>query len=373
MRALSSTQALPDDCAVVDTAWLRRNLEGDVRIFDARGSAGGLELEEGEDGAGGAAGAGPHPTALTADYDAYLEGHVPGAVFVNWTRDGARYLDGGGEEEGVEEEPMEEASQQSGGGWRRRLPRPRDCGGGRRPLVAESDPDTYVPCFEARGLSAEQPVMVYDDGRSMTAARVWWSLLLFGHPQPCLLAGGWDEWRAGGGGSELYEPCPLKLSTTFEAEPQPQYRACAAEFVAAAAEQGASAAAAGSRPVAVLLLPEGWHRDAAGPLPPGLRTVSLSELVPAPGSPPAEGAGGAGARLLAEAAAVAMAAEGPRRELQRALRVRLGGALGLPELGDGVGARVSLASPHDASASACVLGAVLRAAGHNDWAVCDSL
>eukprot|EP00198_Chlamydomonas_reinhardtii_P010963 XP_001700300.1 predicted protein [Chlamydomonas reinhardtii] len=51
---------------------------------------------------------------------------------------------------------------------------------------------------------------VYDDGGSMTAARVWWSLLLYGHPRPYILAGGWDAWRAGGGGSELYEPCPLK-------------------------------------------------------------------------------------------------------------------------------------------------------------------
>ena len=52
---------------------------------------------------------------------------------------------------------------------------------------------------------------VYDDGGSMTAARVWWSLLLYGHPRPYILAGGWDAWRAGGGGSELYEPCPLKV------------------------------------------------------------------------------------------------------------------------------------------------------------------
>ncbi|KAG2430357.1 hypothetical protein HYH02_013719 [Chlamydomonas schloesseri] len=385
-RLARAVRALPEHGPVVDTTWLKRNLEEDIRIFDARGSAGGALAAE--QGAQAAPVGGARPTA---DYDGYLEGHVPGAVFVNWTRDGARYLDhgaaggDGGEQEGQEEaqeEQEEEGRASTSGrpwdGWRRRLARPSGGSTGSGLLAAESDPDVYVPCLEARGLSAEQAVVVYDDGRSMTAARVWWSLLLFGHPRPYILAGGWDAWRAGGGGSELYEPCPLKLSTTFEAEPRPQYRASAGEFIAAA-EQGATAAAAaggGPGPVAVLLLPEGRGEGLdAGPLPPGLRGLALADLLPV-ASAAAAGAGrGAGAELLTEAAAIACAAgDGQKAELQRALRARLGVGLGLEAgaLGN-VGARLLLASPHDAGVSACVLGALLNGAGHSNWAVCDLL
>jgi thiosulfate/3-mercaptopyruvate sulfurtransferase len=52
---------------------------------------------------------------------------------------------------------------------------------------------------------------VYDDGRSMTSARVWWQLWLYGHPDPAVLCGGWAAWQAAGGQQELYEPCPLKV------------------------------------------------------------------------------------------------------------------------------------------------------------------
>ena len=142
----------------------------------------------------------------------------------------------------------------------------------------------------------------------------------------------------------------------------------------AAAERGiAAAVAAGPGAVAVLLLPEGVRQADAGPLPAGLRTVALSELLPSAGSTVAGGLGDAGARLLEGAAAVATATEGQRRERQRVLRARLGSVLGVTGLGEDSGVRLLLASPHDASLSACVVAAALRAAGHSEWAVCDSL
>jgi hypothetical protein len=52
---------------------------------------------------------------------------------------------------------------------------------------------------------------VYDSGDGMFAARLWWALLVHGHPQPLILEGGWAQWRAEGRQSELYEPCTLKV------------------------------------------------------------------------------------------------------------------------------------------------------------------
>lgn len=56
------------------------------------------------------------------------------------------------------------------------------------------------------------PHQIYDHGDGMFAARLWWMLLLHGHPQPLVLRGGWRRWQQEGRASELYEPCMLKVS-----------------------------------------------------------------------------------------------------------------------------------------------------------------
>lgn len=50
----------------------------------------------------------------------------------------------------------------------------------------------------SRGVSAETPVIVYDDQSGMRAARAFWFLEYFGHPRVRLLDGGYHAWvRAG--------------------------------------------------------------------------------------------------------------------------------------------------------------------------------
>jgi thiosulfate/3-mercaptopyruvate sulfurtransferase len=48
--------------------------------------------------------------------------------------------------------------------------------------------------FEQRGISADRPVVVYEDTSGMRAARVFWFLEYFGHPDARVLDGGFSAW-----------------------------------------------------------------------------------------------------------------------------------------------------------------------------------
>ena len=48
----------------------------------------------------------------------------------------------------------------------------------------------------ARGIDETVHVVVYDEGRSNAAARVFWTLEYYGHPRVSVLDGGFGKWRA---------------------------------------------------------------------------------------------------------------------------------------------------------------------------------
>ena len=50
----------------------------------------------------------------------------------------------------------------------------------------------------ARGVDAARPVVVYDERSGIRAARAFWFLELFGHPDARLLDGGFGAWERGG-------------------------------------------------------------------------------------------------------------------------------------------------------------------------------
>ncbi len=89
----------------------------------------------------------------------YLKGHIPGAVFVD----------------------LDTALAGPPGD------------GGRHPLPAAGD---FQAAMRSAGVSAEKPVVMYDAGNSIPAARAWWLLRYFGHPEVSVLDGGFGGWVA---------------------------------------------------------------------------------------------------------------------------------------------------------------------------------
>jgi thiosulfate/3-mercaptopyruvate sulfurtransferase len=93
--------------------------------------------------------------------ESYLDGHLPGATFVDLDR---------------------EVSGPSGIG-------------GRHPLPA---PAAFAAVMRTAGLHAGQLAVAYDDGDSTIAARLWWTLRYFGHDQVAVLDGGYRGWVMAG-------------------------------------------------------------------------------------------------------------------------------------------------------------------------------
>jgi thiosulfate/3-mercaptopyruvate sulfurtransferase len=89
--------------------------------------------------------------------EAYAAGHIPGAVFVDLDRSLAG------------------------------PPGPT----GRHPMPSADD---FGAAMRAAGVSADRPVVVYDAGASVAAARGWWLLRYFGHPNVAVLDGGLAAW-----------------------------------------------------------------------------------------------------------------------------------------------------------------------------------
>ena len=95
----------------------------------------------------------------------HAEGHIPGAAYVDLDRDLAG------------------------------PPGTR----GRHPLP---EPGVFVAAMRRAGVWRARPVVVYDDWAGLAAARAWWLLRHYGHPDVRLLDGSWPAWVAAGGAVE---------------------------------------------------------------------------------------------------------------------------------------------------------------------------
>jgi thiosulfate/3-mercaptopyruvate sulfurtransferase len=110
--------------------------------------------------------------------ESYRAGHIPGAVFADLDRD---------------------------------LAGPPGGPGGRHPLPTA---DAFQAAMRRAGISADRPVVVYDDADSTAAARAWWTLRYFGHRDVRVLDGGYRAWTAAGGAvsTAVPEPAPGSFS-----------------------------------------------------------------------------------------------------------------------------------------------------------------
>jgi thiosulfate/3-mercaptopyruvate sulfurtransferase len=86
--------------------------------------------------------------------------------------------------------------------------------GGRHPLP---EPGAFAAAMRRAGVRSDRPVVVYDDSGSSAAARAWWLLRYFGHPEVRVLDGGLGAWV--GSGRPLSTDGPAPEPGDFEARP----------------------------------------------------------------------------------------------------------------------------------------------------------
>jgi thiosulfate/3-mercaptopyruvate sulfurtransferase len=87
--------------------------------------------------------------------------------------------------------------------------------GGRHPLPSA---DRFTAAMRVSGVSGDRAVVAYDAVAGLAAARAWWLLRYFGHPNVRLLDGGLSAWTQIGGKLEAGQPA---ISPgTFTAEPE---------------------------------------------------------------------------------------------------------------------------------------------------------
>ncbi|MFD7731483.1 sulfurtransferase [Kitasatospora phosalacinea] len=85
---------------------------------------------------------------------------------------------------------------------------------GRHPLP---DPDRLATALRRAGVTADRPVVAYDAGPALSAARAWWLLRWAGHADVRVLDGGLAAWTAAG--HPLTTDAPAPGDGDFKVEP----------------------------------------------------------------------------------------------------------------------------------------------------------
>jgi len=154
------TGLLPGD--LVTAEWLNEHL-GDpgLQVVDMRGYVRSEDL-----------GGGRQKASYTGAREEYLQAHIPGASYVDWTTD---IID-----------PDAEVKAQIAG------------------------PKRFGEALGAAGVGDETAVVVVDHTGGHLATRLWWALRYYGHDQVAVLDGGFNRWQALGlpvsSGEEDVEP-----------------------------------------------------------------------------------------------------------------------------------------------------------------------
>ena len=131
---------------LVTTQWLEEHLaDPSIRVVDCRGYVVTRPVA---------------PGVEEADYrgarSEYLAGHIPGAVYIDWTLD---------------------------------IINPDD------PVTAQiATPSQFAEVMSARGIDSATHVIAVDHMGGQFATRLWWALRYYGHEKTSVLDGGWNRW-----------------------------------------------------------------------------------------------------------------------------------------------------------------------------------
>jgi thiosulfate/3-mercaptopyruvate sulfurtransferase len=200
---------------LVEPAWLAAHLaDSDVRVVDARGLGDGTGRE------------------------LYRQGHLPGAVHLDWQRD-LSWTDG------------------RGVGY----------------LLLPPEP--FATVMEAAGIGDRTRVVAYAETDHSGAARLWWALRFYGHEQVAVLNGGWTRWVAEGRPVENEVPWPAQA--TFTPRPRPQLLALAREIEQALLETDSRVRLLDTRPAEQYAGKAIWTPHGSRFLPSGQSWLALAD------------------------------------------------------------------------------------------------
>ncbi len=162
---------MPDIDPIVTPEWLEAHLnDPDVRVVDVRGRVVTRRVA---------------PGVEEADYQGapaeYAESHIPGAVYVDWTRDIVDLDD---------------------------------------PVKAQiARPEAFAEAMAVRGIGDETHVVAVDHSGGQYATRLWWALAYHGHDRVSILQGGWDRWVKEGRPTTAELPSSSRASFTPRVRP----------------------------------------------------------------------------------------------------------------------------------------------------------
>lgn len=166
---------------LVETSWLATHLhDPDLRIVDMRGYVRTVEKD------------GIQEAHYEGARDEYEQSHIPGAVYIDWTKDIVNFEDT------------------------------------IKAQIASSE--QFAQVMSRIGIGDEHLVVAYDaHPASQFATRLWWALKYYGHDKVVVLNGGLAKWQREN--LPLSSTIPAYPHTKFSVVPKPELRATAVDVL----------------------------------------------------------------------------------------------------------------------------------------------